>query len=44
MERITSNQVVDLMEAYQAVYVPQENLNEELVWEEVENWSSRKFK
>ena len=38
MEKITSHQVLDLMEAYQSVYVPQEDLNEELIWEEVENW------
>ena len=37
MERITSNQVVGLMEAYQAVYAPQD-LTEDQVWEEVENW------
>ena len=36
MERITSNQVVGLMEAYNAVYTPQ--INEEQVWEEVETW------
>jgi hypothetical protein len=36
MERITSNQVVDLMEAYNAVHAPQ--INEEQVWEEVETW------
>ena len=38
MEKITSHQVLDLMEAYQSVYVPQEDLNEELIWEEVEFW------
>ena len=37
MERITSHQVVDLMEAYNAVHAPQE-LTEEQVWEEVETW------
>ena len=36
MEKITSNQVVGLMEAYNAVYTPQ--INEEQVWEEVESW------
>ena len=38
MEKITSHQVLDLMEAYQSVYVSQEDLNEELIWEEVEFW------
>ena len=32
-----SKEIADLMEAYQAVYTPQE-LTEEQVWEEVENW------
>ena len=32
-----SKEIADLMEAYQAVYAPQE-LTEEQVWEEVENW------
>jgi hypothetical protein len=36
MEKITSHQVVDLMEAYNAVYTPQ--INEEQVWGEVESW------
>ena len=36
MERITSHQVVGLMEAYVAVHTPQ--INEEQVWEEVESW------
>jgi len=36
MERITSHQVVDLMEAYNAVYAPQ--INEEQVQEDFENW------
>jgi len=36
MERITSHQVVGLMEAYAAVHTPQ--INEEQVWEEVETW------
>jgi len=36
MERITSHQVVGLMEAYAAVHAPQ--INEEQVWEEVETW------
>ena len=29
MEKITSHQVLDLMEAYQSVYVPQEDLNDD---------------
>lgn len=37
MSRITGNEVKNLMEAYGAVYAPQE-LTEEQVWEEVENW------
>ena len=37
MSTLTSNDVRGLMEAYQAVYAPQE-LTEEQVWEEVENW------
>ncbi len=37
MDRITSSQVSDLMEAYAAVYAPQE-ITEEQVWEEVESW------
>jgi hypothetical protein len=37
MDRILSSQISDLMEAYSAVYAPQE-LTEEQVWEEVENW------
>ena len=37
MSKLTGNEVKDLMEAYQAVYAPQE-LTEEQVWEEVENW------
>jgi len=36
MERITSHQVLGLMEAYTAVHTPQ--INEEQVWEEVETW------
>jgi hypothetical protein len=36
MERITSHQVVGLMEAYDQVHAPQ--VNEEKVWEEVESW------
>ena len=36
MEKITSHQVLGLMEAYNAVYTPQ--INEEQVWEEVETW------
>jgi len=37
MSRITGSDVANLMEAYSAVYAPQE-VNEEQVWEEVENW------
>ena len=37
MSRLTGSEVSSLMEAYQAVYAPQE-LTEEQVWEEVENW------
>ena len=37
MSALTGNDVYGLMEAYQAVYAPQE-LTEEQVWEEVENW------
>ena len=37
MSALTSNEVRGLMEAYQAVYAPQE-LTEEQVWEEVEIW------
>ena len=36
MEKITSHQVLGLMEAYNAVYAPQ--INEEQIWEEVESW------
>jgi hypothetical protein len=37
MLRITGSEVVNLMEAYSAVYAPQE-LTEEQIWEEVESW------
>ena len=37
MSRITGSDAKGLMEAYQAVYAPQE-LTEEQVWEEVETW------
>ena len=37
MSRITGSEVASLMEAYAAVYAPQE-LTEEQIWEEVENW------
>ena len=37
MSTLTGNDVMGLMEAYQAVYAPQE-LTEEQVWEEVETW------
>jgi hypothetical protein len=37
MSRITGNDARGLMEAYSAVYTPQE-LTEEQVWEEVETW------
>lgn len=37
MSRLTGKEAFGLMEAYQAVYAPQE-LTEEQVWEGVENW------
>jgi len=37
MSRLTGSDALGLFEAYKAVYVPQE-LTEEQVWEEVENW------
>jgi hypothetical protein len=37
MSRITGSDAASLIEAYAAVYAPQE-LTEEQVWEEVENW------
>jgi hypothetical protein len=37
MSRITGSEVPSLMAAYGAVYAPQE-LTEEQIWEEVENW------
>jgi len=37
MERITGSDALGLIEAYNNVYAPQE-LTEEQVWEEVENW------
>jgi hypothetical protein len=37
MSRITGTDAFNMMEAYNAVYTPQE-LTEEQVWEEVENW------
>ena len=37
MSRLTGADAYSLMEAYQAVYAPQE-LTEEQVWQEVENW------
>jgi len=37
MSRLTGSDVKSMMEAYNAVYAPQE-LTEEQVWEEVENW------
>ena len=37
MSRLTGTDAYSLMEAYQAVYAPQE-LTEEQVWEEVETW------
>ena len=37
MSRLTGSDAKGLMEAYSAVYAPQE-LTEEQVWEEVENW------
>lgn len=38
MERITSHQVSDLMEAYASVYSPQEEITEEQIKEDFENW------
>jgi hypothetical protein len=37
MSKITGSEVASLMEAYSSVYAPQE-LTEEQIWEEVENW------
>lgn len=37
MSRLTGNEIASLMEAYSAVYAPQE-FTEEQIWEEVENW------
>jgi len=37
MSRITGSEAKGLLEAYSAVYAPQE-LTEEQIWEEVENW------
>ncbi len=37
MSRLTPIEVTDLMEAYNTVYAPQE-LTEEQIWEEVEDW------
>ena len=37
MSRITGSEAKALMEAYEAVYAPQE-ITEEQIWEEVENW------
>ena len=37
MSRITASEARGMMEAYSAVYASQE-LTEEQVWEEVENW------
>jgi hypothetical protein len=36
MERLTGNDALGLMEAYSAVHQP--TINEEQIWEEVENW------
>ncbi len=38
MERITSHQVVDLMEAYNQVHTPQITITEEQIQEDFENW------
>jgi hypothetical protein len=38
MSAITSIETRGLMEAYQAVYSPPQEITEEQVWEEVENW------
>jgi hypothetical protein len=37
MSRITGSEAKSLMEAYAAIYAPQE-ITEEQIWEEVENW------
>lgn len=37
MSRITGKNALELFEAYQAVYAPQE-MTEDQIWEEVENW------
>jgi hypothetical protein len=37
MSRITGSEAKSMMEAYSAVYAPQE-ITEEQIWEEVENW------
>jgi hypothetical protein len=41
MSRLTGTDAYGLMEAYQAVYAPQE-LTEEQVWEEVETWLGKR--
>ena len=38
MSRLTGKDALGLFEAYNAVYVPQEELSEEQIWEEVEAW------
>jgi hypothetical protein len=38
MSRLTGTDAKNLMEAYSEVYAPQEELTEEQIWEEVENW------
>lgn len=38
MERLTSQEVGGLMEAYNSIYAPQTEITEEQIWEEVEEW------
>jgi len=38
MSRLTGKDALGLFEAYNAVYTPQEEISEEQIWEEVEEW------
>lgn len=38
MSGLTGSEAKTLMEAYNDVYLPQEEISEEKIWEEVENW------
>jgi hypothetical protein len=38
MSRITGSEARNLMEAYQSMYAPTEEVSEDQIWEEVENW------